>query len=197
MTKSVPYGAGREALIAATVDVVADKGMRGLTFRAVATRAGVNNSLVAHHFGTRENLLTATLEWVIDQAIEVTRLLDAASDVAFADALIASVAEQPQLHIFQYEMLLESRHNSRYRPAISRLYARYQEAAEQSLRTFGIEADLPAVARHVAATLDGIILQYIAGVPEAELRAAVHSLWLSLAEPPQEQLLRGQRGGQG
>ena len=57
MSRTVPYGGGRDLLVESTVQVVAERGLRGLTFRAVAERAGVNNSLVAHHFGTREALL--------------------------------------------------------------------------------------------------------------------------------------------
>lgn len=169
-------------LISATVDVVAEKGLRGLTFRAVAERVGVNNSLVAHHFGTREDLLAAALDWAVEQAIELTHLLDLVSDTAFADALIGSIAERPELHTFQYEMILEGRRNERFRAPVLRLYSRYQQVAEESLRKFGIEDDLPAAARRTFATLDGIVMQYIAGVDEAELRAAVHSLWVSLSE---------------
>lgn len=180
MARKVPYGGGRDKLIEATVDVVADKGLRGLTFRAVAERAGVNNSLVAHHFGTREDLLAAALDWAVEQAIELTRLLDLILDATYADALFASLEERPELHTFQYEMILEGRRNERFRAPVLRLYDRYHEVAEESLRRFGIEEDLSAAARSTFATLDGIVMQYIAGVDEEQLRAAVHSLWVSL-----------------
>ena len=50
--RALNYDEGREALLQAAVRVVADKGLRGLTFRAVAEEAGVNNTLVVHHFGS-------------------------------------------------------------------------------------------------------------------------------------------------
>lgn len=56
------YGQGREALIRAAVEVAAVRGLRGMTFRAVAEAAGVNNALIAHHFRNREGLLLAALD---------------------------------------------------------------------------------------------------------------------------------------
>lgn len=181
MQRRVAYGEGRELLVAATVDVVAAKGLRGCTFRAVAERAGVNNSLVAHHFGSRDALLAAALDWSVERAIVLTHLFDLESETAFADALMASVTEHPELHTFQYEMILEGRRNPLFRDAVARLYMRYQDVAEESLRAFGIDTEVPATARRTFAALDGIVMQYIAGVDEGQLRAAVHSLWLSLS----------------
>lgn len=180
MHRRVAYGEGRELLIAATVDVVAAKGLRGCTFRAVAERAGVNNSLVAHHFGSRDALLAAALEWAGERAIVLTHLFDLDSETAFANALMTSVTDQPELHTFQYEMILEGRRNPLFRESVDRLYLRYQEVAEESLRAFGIEDDVPATARRTFAALDGIVMQYVSGVDESLLRAALHSLWSSL-----------------
>ena len=45
------YGEGRDALLTATVRVVARRGLRNLTYRAVAEEAGVTHGLVAHYFG--------------------------------------------------------------------------------------------------------------------------------------------------
>src|SRR3712207_5466329 len=65
------HGQGREALLRATVHVVAREGLRGLTYRAVAEEAGVANTLVAHHFGTRDALLQAALEWAAELSIGI------------------------------------------------------------------------------------------------------------------------------
>lgn len=68
------YGEGADALLAATIVVVARRGLRGLTFRAVAESAGVNNSLIAYHFHTRDELLLAALRWATTNAITTTGL---------------------------------------------------------------------------------------------------------------------------
>ncbi|GAA4360510.1 TetR/AcrR family transcriptional regulator [Microbacterium rhizosphaerae] len=180
VSRKVAYGEGRDLLVAATVQVVADKGLRGLTFRAVADLAGVNNSLVAHHFGTREALLAAALEWAVERSIETTGLLALGSGDAFVDSLLASITDQPELQAFQYEMILEARRNPLFRPDVERLYDRYQHVVEQSLAEAGVTGDVAATARRVFATLDGLVLQYIAGVDTDGLRRALHDLWSSV-----------------
>lgn len=180
MVRQVPYGSGRDLLVATTVAIVAEKGLRGMTFRAVADRAGVNNSLIAHHFGDRESLLAAALEWSVERSIDSTGLLDLATSGAFADGLLDSVAERPELQAFQYEMILESRRNSRYQPYVSRLYTRYHEVVSVSLGHHGIDDPSGSLARSTFATLDGIVLQFMAGVDTELLRAALHRLWEEL-----------------
>jgi AcrR family transcriptional regulator len=180
MARLVAYGEGRDMLISATVDVVAQKGLRGLTFRAVAEHAQVNNSLVAHHFGNRAALLAAALEWAVEQSIESTHLLDLSSEKRFADALLSSVTERPELQAFQYEMILEARRSELFRAPVTRLYDRYQTAAEDALRAIGFDDDVERVARWLFAALDGIVLQSMAGVSDAQLRSAIHSMWTVL-----------------
>jgi AcrR family transcriptional regulator len=180
VSRKVAYGEGRDLLVAATVQVVAEKGLRGLTFRAVADRAGVNNSLVAHHFGTRQALLAAALEWAVERSIETTGLLALGSRDAFVDSLLASITDQPELQSFQYEMILEARRDTLFRADVERLYDRYQHVVEQSLHEAGVTGDVTPIARRVFASLDGLVLQYIAGVDEAELRRALHDLWESI-----------------
>lgn len=186
MARTVVYGEGRDLLISATVEIVAEKGLRGLTFRAIAERAGVNNSLIAHHFGTREALLAAALDWAVEQSIESTDLLELASEEAFADTLLAAITDRPELQAFQYEMILEARRNERYRPPVLHLYARYHEVVAESLRRHGYDGNLEATAAATFAAMDGLVLQHMAGVDRSALRAALHRVWAAIAQdqPP-------------
>jgi AcrR family transcriptional regulator len=52
----------REALVAATMQVFAEAGMRGATTRRIAQVAGVNEVTLFRHFKTKEDLLQAALE---------------------------------------------------------------------------------------------------------------------------------------
>lgn len=178
--RRVAYGAGRDQLVSATVDVVADKGLRGLTFRAIADRAGVNNSLIAHHFGTRDALLGTALEWAVEQSIANTGLLDLASEKVFVENFLDSISVRPELQAFQYEMILEARRNELYRAPVVKLFTRYHEVVVESLRAHGAEGDVEALARATFAALDGIVLQYMAGVEAEQLRRAVERVWLNL-----------------
>ena len=49
----------RQALIAATLALVAEGGARGATVRAIAERAGVTAGLIRHYFSTKEDLVAA------------------------------------------------------------------------------------------------------------------------------------------
>jgi AcrR family transcriptional regulator len=167
-SKSLNYGEGREALIRAAVTVVARKGLRGLTFRAVAEEAGVNNTLIAHHFGSRDKLLEAALEWSVDRAIAGADLSEYASGAtAFRTALVENVLSEPDSAAFQYEMILEARRRPELQPAVRELYGKYvAKIAAGRLR----EGEPASVALDLAlfAALDGLMLQYVSGAITAE-----------------------------
>jgi len=90
------------------------------------------------------------------------------------------VTERPELQAFQYEMILEARRSDLFRAPVTRLYDRYQTAAEDALRAIGFDDDVDRVARWLFAALDGIVLQSMAGVSDAQLRSAIHSMWTVL-----------------
>jgi AcrR family transcriptional regulator len=178
---SAGYGTGREALLAATVHVVARKGLRGLTYRAVAEIAGVNNSLVAHHFGSRDALIEAALEWSVSRSIGLSGLENLPSDEDdFCRSLMALIRENPDLQTFQYEMILEARRRPELAGAVRHLYESYISALSAGLSRLGISSDSGA-AQAAFAALDGLVLQLIAGVDEEEVERAIRYLWAILA----------------
>ena len=169
----LPYGDGRDALLSAVIDVVGEKGLRGVTYRAVASRAGVNHTLVTHHFGSIEGLLAATMEWAIQRSIEETGLEKIADfDESFADSLLETVSREPELQLFQFEMLLESRRNPEVRALVERLYANYMSTVEDALRQRGLNVDNGA-ALAIFAALDGLMLQFLTISDPEKIKAAV------------------------
>jgi len=135
--KKHSHGSGREAILQATIRVVADKGLRGLTFRAVGDAASVNNSLIAHYFGTRDRLIEAAVEWAVDRSIGITNLSNiVTTPQEYESQLAVSLEEESELQAFQYEMILEARRTPKLRPAIRALYEKYEEALESSLSNF-------------------------------------------------------------
>lgn len=173
-------GSGRDALIEATISVVAKKGMRGLTFRAVAEEADVNNSLVAHHFGNRDGLIEAAFNRSIEGSIHDSGLgTFAESKEIFTETLLSLLnteAEQKN-EVFQYEMLLESRRNPELSPKVLELYRSFTTTLTESLAVAENGNRNPARAGYVFAALDGLVLQRLAGVSEEHIRASIHQLW--------------------
>ena len=154
------HGQGREALLRATVHVVAREGLRGLTYRAVAEEAGVANTLVAHHFGTRDALLQAALDWAAEQSIGISLLEPATGKREdFAAGLADFVAGDADMQAFQYELALEARRRPELLPAVERMYARYIEATRRELMRMGLDEPSDDLARSVFALLDGIVFQ--------------------------------------
>ncbi|MFJ6455738.1 TetR/AcrR family transcriptional regulator [Paenarthrobacter sp. NPDC091669] len=171
--RKLPYGDGRDALLAAVLDVVAEKGLRGATYRSVAARAGVNHALVTHHFGSMEGLLAATMEWSVQRSIEETGLSGIADfDGNFADTLIATVSAEPELQLFQFEMILESRRNPQIRAMVERLYTNYVSTVEEALNRRGVDTRNEA-SLAIFAALDGLMLQFLTISDPARIRSAV------------------------
>ena len=180
----LPYGHGKAAILAATIEVVAESGLRGLTYRAVAERAGVTNSLVAHHFGTREGLVEAALAYATDLTLDAfSRSADDSRPLA-TDLVTRLIGPDPALQLFQYELLLESRRTSALRPALARQYEVFVDAWQAMLARTGRDGSDRALARAVAAAVDGLLLQQLLVADAAEVADSMDRLRELLAPEP-------------
>ena len=74
MPRYVDHEDRRAEILRATLEVLAEKGPRGLTFRAVAGRMGGSSTLVTHYFASRQALLDHLAESVADWPAEVAEL---------------------------------------------------------------------------------------------------------------------------
>jgi TetR/AcrR family transcriptional regulator, regulator of biofilm formation and stress response len=90
----------REAMIEATVRIVAREGVAAVTHRRVAAEAGVALSSTTWHFATKADILEAGLRWAAHREVEgiaaiAVRLGDTDFDAAaWADALGGWLVEQ-------------------------------------------------------------------------------------------------------
>ena len=170
------YGEGRQALLEAAVHVVATRGLRHLTYRAVAERAGVAHGLVAHHFGTRDALLEAALEFSLTNSVGSISSRPGSGDL---DALFAEVVEMvqssPDDQAFQYELILEARRRPELRPHVELVYATYRQALRAELDAAGITVD-DALVHLVFAAVDGLVFQQVCLDDPAAAQAAIERL---------------------
>lgn len=153
------YGEGRQALLEAAVTVAAERGLRGLTLRAVAERAGVDNSLIVRHFGGRDGLLQAALDWSSEHSNADIDLGKALADHEnYLEELANEVETQAEHLVFQYEMILEAYRDPTHRPAVKRLYDSFFAALSPP------EPDPdPALTRARFAAFDGLVIQRLSG----------------------------------
>lgn len=158
------YGEGREALLAAAVRVVATKGLRHLTYRAVAQEAGVTHGLVTHHFGSRDALIESALQYSLDHSVPGMTTAPGSGRIdALFEGLAQLVADDPDTQAFQYELALESRRRPELQPAMRALYDSYRQALREEFNHCGIDSDEPLV-QLVFAALDGLVFQQVCGV---------------------------------
>jgi TetR/AcrR family transcriptional regulator, regulator of biofilm formation and stress response len=92
--RRIPPAQRREALVAAAIRVIAAQGMAGATTRAVAAEAGMSLASLHYVFGSRDALLEAVIEQVVEAeataAADVLAVFDAHGTPLSLDALLAS-----------------------------------------------------------------------------------------------------------
>lgn len=131
---------GRTALLRATIVVVANGGLRALTYRAVAAEAGVSHGLVRHHFGTRDQLVAEAMDFAIDESLKGSNMLNGGLTVdEFADGIESLAERESSIQSFQYELLLEARRRPELRHNAERHYEAYREAIGAQLARLGVE----------------------------------------------------------
>jgi AcrR family transcriptional regulator len=80
-TNPVPRGSTVDRLIEVAERLFAEHGLDGVSLRQIAAEAGtLNNSAVRYHFGSKEALVTAIIEYRLQHIIQRRELLAARSD---------------------------------------------------------------------------------------------------------------------
>ena len=95
----------RAAVLHAASELFADKGPTATSIREVATRAGVNHGLLHRHFGSKRQLLAATLQHLADFAALLRASGAAQADIEAASDLQARVMVRSALDGFPVEEL--------------------------------------------------------------------------------------------
>jgi TetR/AcrR family transcriptional regulator, regulator of biofilm formation and stress response len=108
-------GDAREAILAATVQVVARYGIDAVTHRRVAAEAGVSPGSTTHHFSSREDLLREAFRFYLREGDGLLDQLDAgvrttSDPVDRVQQLLCGLLEfelaEPWLLSAEYELLL-------------------------------------------------------------------------------------------
>ncbi|WP_089104968.1 TetR/AcrR family transcriptional regulator [Streptomyces hyaluromycini] len=189
--KRLGYGEGREALLKAAVRVVGARGLRHLTYRAVAEEAGVTHGLVVHHFGSRDALIEESLAYAVRLSLSSSLLEPGTGRPEdFVAGLTDMVEDDADGQAYQYELLLEARRRPELLPQVRALYDEYFGASQRELDRILPGGASPAFNRLVFAALDGLVLHQLTGIGDrADTGAALEelrSLLRTLGERPPE-----------
>ncbi|WBQ05921.1 TetR/AcrR family transcriptional regulator [Kribbella sp. CA-293567] len=184
MTKKVPLGEDRRAAIAdAAIHLVATRGLRGLTHRAVDEEAGLPPGSTSYYLRTRGALLAACVNRMLERdlargAHELPA--DPELEELLAGMVLGLVRDRPDDLIARYELSLEASRQPELRDAIIQGGRRLRESLADLLAGLGVP-DADTIAWPVAAMMDGLLYDRVAGAgttlsPEAFEAAVRRSL---------------------
>jgi AcrR family transcriptional regulator len=127
--------ARREQIVAAAYAVAAKRGLRAVTIRDVAGKAGVSPGLVIFHFGTKDRVVLALLDWVVANTVSLTVGPDIVAMSDPLDRLVGVVRQEtmrlsrePSRNRLFFEFWGEGIWNRAVRVRMQRDLDRYREA---------------------------------------------------------------------
>jgi DNA-binding transcriptional regulator YbjK len=164
-------GDRRVAIADAALAVLETDGGRGLTHRAVDRRAGLVEGSTSNYFATREALLTAALNRLVElerPAVEAMEALvpDGPYEARRAAELVAEqvrgwlAPDRAGLALARYELFLEARRRPGFQLELDRVRRAYLLLAERLLPTAGCR-DPHRHAPQLLALLDGLVLNQL------------------------------------
>jgi AcrR family transcriptional regulator len=173
----------REEIVDAATELFAKDGYRGTGLAAIATKVGVTQPTLLHHFGNKEGLLRAVLERRQQEDLAVTAAVLDTGGLHILDALPA-YAEHLRTraglaHLFAVltaENLLpeHAAHDwfvQRYRDTRAAVSAAFR--AGQQRGEVRADVDPDAVAMRLIALLDGLQTQWLLDPEHVDLEAAL------------------------
>ena len=171
----------RDRIARAAIAVVADRGLEGLTHRAVAAAADVPLGSTTYHFATLDDLLEAALTLAADDNIARVRAwadaLPPGAELAagITDLIVTGAGEDRRATVVEYELYIAALH----RPHLRRLGAAWDDALAD---VFGARSD-PLTGRLLGGLYCGLVMQLaVAETPPA--REAVLAVFRRAVDGP-------------
>lgn len=159
-------------LIRTTYRLIGERGVRRLSLQQVADAAGVSKGLIFYYFKTRENLILATMRWVLSRTAE--RIQDAVGRAQTPEgrvvAMIDEIFADPEANRRFYVAYLDLVDRSLRSDEFSRLSATFRSIVNASyagvisegvVRGAFLVHDVDEAAAGVRAIVDGLFLQWI------------------------------------
>ncbi|MGH3378139.1 MAG: TetR/AcrR family transcriptional regulator [Actinoallomurus sp.] len=155
--------ARREKIANAAIAVVAERGVEGVTHRAVAAAAGVPLGSTTYHFATLDDLLVVALHTAAEHNVVRLRAwereLAPGADLAaaLADLVVRGLTEERAQTVVEYELYVAALH----RPPLRRASRGWDDALVElfASRTDAVTGEL------LAATFCGLVMQELLADP--------------------------------
>ncbi|QNE22992.1 TetR family transcriptional regulator [Kribbella qitaiheensis] len=177
----------RDAIADAAIHLVATRGLRGLTHRAVDAEAGLPPGSTSYYLRTRNALLTACVNRMLARDLTATSPDPGSAPLEeFMVGMVVGLAnERADDLAARYELSLEARRQPELQDAIIQGGRQLREGLAHMLAALGIP-DATEAAWPVAAMMDGLLYDRLAGAgttlsPKAYEHAVRRSLTALLA----------------
>ncbi len=165
--------ARQHALILATLDLVAEQGVRGATVRGIADRADVTQGLIRHYFNSKEELIVAAYEHhmnsMTDQTFAPANEVEASAQAklaAFVTASLTPPVVDPRAIALWASFLNKVQNDQQMKATHERTYAYFRDQLEGLIAASLKEANRsasPVQLRQLAiacnAVIDGLWLE--------------------------------------
>jgi DNA-binding transcriptional regulator YbjK len=163
VTKQLPKGADRQDAIAdAAIHLVATRGLRGLTHRAVDTEAGLPPGSTSYYLRTRNALLTACVSRMLTRDVSAMPPVGADPLELLVGMTVGLARDRPDDLVARYELSLEASRQPELRAAIIEGGRQLRAMLAQLLDGLGVP-EPEAAAWPVAAMMDGLMYDRVAG----------------------------------
>ncbi|GHO87433.1 TetR/AcrR family transcriptional regulator [Dictyobacter formicarum] len=173
MVKLEPVSARRAGIIEAALRVLERDGIAETTTRKIASEAQVNQAMLRYYFGSKDELLFAVLQTLMQQTAEIAGMVEQDGRtlpemIAHSlQAFWAYVESHPVQQVIQYELTLYAlRHpesawlaRQQYDGYCTVVETLFETAIQATGQTCSISS--AELARFVVAGIDGLILQFI------------------------------------
>jgi len=165
--KREPAAQRREALIRATLSLIAEQGVQAATVRAIATRAEVTQGMIRHYFSSKEDLITAAYEHHMDRLTDLTSAFaegDCSAPVARLAAFVVGSLTPPVVDAGSVSLwagfLTKVHDDAQMRESHKRTYYNFRNRLEALIAAVLNEAGQPRSAqelRHLAIACNAVI----------------------------------------
>jgi AcrR family transcriptional regulator len=154
--------ATRQRLLEATIEALAETGWATATVAVVAERAGVSRGAAQHHFPTREDLITAALEYMFDTRMaqskaEALGLRRIAEGIGRTEAVVSSLVESYTSPLFKaaLQVWTHAAADPALRARIVPMEARFGRVSHHmAVQALGVDDSDPVAHHLVQASLD-------------------------------------------
>lgn len=169
----------RRSLISATVDAIHESGYSDITMAQIAKRAGVSGGLVHHYFGSKDQLLAATMRHLLNElGREIRENLSKAETPrrkisAIIEGNFAVDQFQPAVIAAWLAFYVQSRTTDSNRRLLRIYAARLASNLTHNLKAFMPRDEALRVAEGTASMIDGVWIRQALSDGPTDRQAAV------------------------